>query len=81
MTRIDPWDARAILTVCGCACADDFHALSTDKVERLLAHADARKYRKPANAIRLPTVWRLLMLSWPTPSTNGASATTGARRP
>jgi hypothetical protein len=50
MPRITPWDARAILTLCGCACADDFHALNTDKVERLLLHANANKYRKPANA-------------------------------
>ena len=50
MARINPWDARAILTVCHCACDDDFHALNADNVERLLVHADARKYRKPANA-------------------------------
>lgn len=50
MTRIDPWDARAILTACGCKCADDFHTLNADKVERLLMHADARRYRKPASA-------------------------------
>lgn len=50
MARITPLDARAILTMCGCACEDNFHTLNSDKVERLLLHADANKYRKPSNA-------------------------------
>lgn len=50
MSRLDKHDARAILTLCGINLAEDFHTLNSDKVERLLVHADARKYRKPKNA-------------------------------
>jgi hypothetical protein len=50
MSRLDPWAARAILTVAGCDLETDFHALSSAKVEALRVQADARKYRKPQNA-------------------------------
>lgn len=50
MARLDPWDARAILTVAGCDIASDFHALNSDKVEALRVQADARGYRAPRNA-------------------------------
>jgi hypothetical protein len=50
MARLDPWAARAILTVAGCSIDSDFHALSTAKVEALRVQADARGYRKPKNA-------------------------------
>ena len=50
MAKITPLDARAILTVCGCNADTDFHALNSEKVDRLLIHADANKYRKPINA-------------------------------
>lgn len=45
---MDPQTARTILRNCHADC--DFHALGTEAVDRLLAHADAMKYRKPENA-------------------------------
>jgi hypothetical protein len=45
---MDPQTARTILR--NCHAEGDFHALGTEAVDRLLAHADAMKYRKPANA-------------------------------
>ena len=50
MPRLDPYDARAILTVAGCDLETDFHALASAKVEALRVQADARRYRKPSNA-------------------------------
>lgn len=49
MPRLTPVEARAILEATG-AGAQDFHALRSDVVERLIAAADARGYRKPKNA-------------------------------
>jgi len=45
---IDPQTAREILR--NCHATGDFHSLGTEAVDRLLAHADAMKYRRPKNA-------------------------------
>jgi hypothetical protein len=50
MARLDPWDARAILTAAGCDLETDFHALNSSKVDALRVQADARRYRRPKNA-------------------------------
>lgn len=49
MARLTQTEARDILAACG-ATDSDFHALRSENVAALLAHADARKYRAPANA-------------------------------
>lgn len=48
--RLDRQDASRIFAACGINPADDFHRLNAGQVEALLEHADAHKYRKPANA-------------------------------
>ncbi len=48
MTRIDPATARDIIARCGAE--GDFHALSSEVVERLLDFAGQYGYRKPKNA-------------------------------
>ena len=50
MAKISPLLARSILSSCKINMHVDFHALSSDKVDALLTHADAYKYRKPKNA-------------------------------
>ena len=47
---MDRHDARAILRDCGIQPGEDFHRLESSKVEALLTHAKARKYRQPKNA-------------------------------
>lgn len=47
---MDRAQARDTLARCGAPLDVDFHALSSDVVERLNAEADAVKYRKPRNA-------------------------------
>ncbi len=42
--------ARAVLRRLGIDPATDFHALRADRVQALLAEADAMKYRAPAGA-------------------------------
>lgn len=49
MTGITSYQAREILARCN-ARDVDFHTLSSEQVEMLLASADAVKYRKPRNA-------------------------------
>ncbi len=46
---IDQDQAREILARCNARTAD-FHTLSSEQVEMLLASADTLKYRKPRNA-------------------------------
>lgn len=48
--RMRQIDAEAILHDCEIVGGSDFHALTSSQVERLLAEADKRKYRKPKNA-------------------------------
>lgn len=52
MARLDRHAAREILSRIGVSAAapPDFHTLNSEAVERVLAQADARRYRKPANA-------------------------------
>jgi hypothetical protein len=45
-----PDDARNTLRLCSIPPEVDFHALSSDAVERLLERAKAWKYRTPRNA-------------------------------
>ncbi len=47
MTRTD---ARETLRLCGVPIGADFHRLTSEQVDALLAHADAYGYRKPSNA-------------------------------
>jgi hypothetical protein len=42
--------ARAILASCQIAIGADFHALTRDQVDNLIAAADRANYRRPANA-------------------------------
>lgn len=49
MPKLTQHEARAILGACN-ATGADFHALSSDQVRALIAHADARRYREPRNA-------------------------------
>jgi len=46
----EPQLARGVLDACGISIPADFHALSSGKVESLLAWADHYRYRKPKNA-------------------------------
>lgn len=52
MAQLDRYDARAILARIGVSVTSppDFHTLRAETVERVLAEADARRYRKAANA-------------------------------
>lgn len=50
MARLTPDDARRIARDHNIPLAEDFHALSSNAVERINAAADLRGYRKPANA-------------------------------
>lgn len=47
---LNPNIAQHILTLTHTSIHDDFHALSSDTVQTLLAYADSLKYRKPRNA-------------------------------
>lgn len=48
--KLDSTDAARILAACKINVFEDFHALPSSKVDRLLEHADQVKYRKPKNA-------------------------------
>jgi hypothetical protein len=50
MAHLTRSEARAILRQCVRNPAADFFTLSTDEVDGVLREADARRYRKPANA-------------------------------
>jgi hypothetical protein len=41
--------ARNVLALAQCPLDVDFHSLSTDQVETLIAYADTLKYRPPKN--------------------------------
>ncbi len=50
MAKLTSYEAREILSLCKVNRYVDYHTLSSDQVEALLAAADKAKYRKPANA-------------------------------
>lgn len=50
MARLTPSDARALASQYGFDFRADFHALPSSVVDRVLAAADFRRYRKPKNA-------------------------------
>lgn len=52
MAKLDSYDAQSILAACRINVHVDYHVLSSAQVERLLAHADARRYRKRKDAPR-----------------------------
>lgn len=50
MPRLTPGEARGIATRWQIPLDKDFHALRSEEVERVIAAADERRYRKPSNA-------------------------------
>jgi len=50
MSRLSPWDARALLAAIHIPHDSDFHTLDSEQVERLLSVANQFGYRKPKNA-------------------------------
>jgi hypothetical protein len=50
MSRVTPGMARDLLAAYDISRSADFHTLSSEQVDALLASADAFKYRKPRNA-------------------------------
>lgn len=48
--RIDRDEARDMLAACKVELGADFHRLSTEQVEAVLAQADRATYRKPKHA-------------------------------
>lgn len=50
MAQMKRGEARTILKMCGIDPVEDFHALHSVKVDLLLAAANQRGYKKPADA-------------------------------
>ncbi len=50
MGKVSPEEAREMLSAIGCLHEPSFFALTSEKVETLLAQADKVRYRKPKNA-------------------------------